>query len=135
MVRFALVFVFPPRFILPVFVFIGVDIGVDVAIGVAFVITAVLEFAFLIFAFVFTFTAVSPHAVKPATAKASAIVDPIFLIMVSSVSSYSSSGTDHTFECSNTARVFLYKDRGSCLAESDTSFPIWQLLYASQQIE
>jgi hypothetical protein len=67
-----------------VFVFDGVDIGVDVAIGVAFTTTAVFAFALRILAFEFTLTAVSPQAVKPATASESAIKDPVFLIVVSS---------------------------------------------------
>jgi hypothetical protein len=87
-VRFAFVVVLPPRFALllrfPVFVF--VVIGVDVAIGVALTMTAVfaLAFALRMLAFVFTLTAVSPQAVKPATASESAIKDPVFLIVVSS---------------------------------------------------
>jgi hypothetical protein len=63
----------------------GVDIGVDVDIGVAFVNTAVFEFVFRMFAF--TFTLVSPQAVKPAAANASAIKDTVFLILVLSINS------------------------------------------------
>jgi hypothetical protein len=80
-----LAFVFVAGRLVLAFIFDGVDIGVEVAIGVALTTTAVFAFAFRIFALVFTLTAVSPQAVKPATASESAIIGPVFLIMVSSV--------------------------------------------------
>jgi hypothetical protein len=89
------------RFVLPFMLVFPVLIGVDVDIGVAFTTIAVLALAFRVLALVLTFTAVSPHAEKPATASESAIKDPIFFIVVSSVIS--------RFELARTLKVARFR--------------------------